>query len=114
MIRNNSLYIVFISSVKSKIENIVVSYTNDSKPSYMNILGVYNELDAHSISFDSEDMNIISEEEIQMETEGLIVAIDLVVISIQETFTHIEVFIKFLYSSLSALVAYEGTYIQQN
>jgi hypothetical protein len=114
MVRNNSLYIVFISSIKSKIESIVANYTNDSKPSYMNILGIYNELDAHNISFDSEDTNIISDEEIQMETEGLIVAIDLLVISIQDIFTHIEVFIKFLYSSLSALVAYEGTYIQQN
>lgn len=114
MVRNNSLYIVFISSIKTKIETIVTTYTSSSKPLYKDISSVLTELDAHNNSFDSEDRHIITEDEIRHETESLVNAIDLVVMSIQETFTLVESCVKSLYSSLSALVSYEGTYIQQN
>mmetsp|Transcript_7682 Transcript_7682/g.7227 ORF Transcript_7682/g.7227 Transcript_7682/m.7227 type:complete len:142 (-) Transcript_7682:2030-2455(-) len=110
---NNSLYIVFFDNIKTKIESLVATYTNNSKGSYKDVQTIYEELNCLQDSADSEEQQMTSEYEIAIETENLINAIGLVSMSVQETFTHIEVFIKSLYSCLSALVAYEGTYIQQ-
>jgi len=62
----------------------------------------------------SDDRYQPSEKEIKRETSDLIGIIDLAIMSIEEIYDQVEIFIKSLYSSLSALVAYEGTYIQQN
>ena len=112
MIKNNSLYNVFIEKIK--IESLVLTFFNNLKPTYQDLSTIYDELNAHSISFDTDSLVPVSEDEILYESESLINAIDLVVMSVKDKFAHIETFIKSLYSSFSALISYEGIYIQQS
>lgn len=114
MIRNNSLYLVFISNIKLKIDNTVNVYTNRTKGCFQDIVKISEEIKDEEGTIESEERHEASEEELTEITNNLVSAIDLVTMAIEETYDHIEVFIKTLYSSLSALVAYEGTYIQQN
>jgi hypothetical protein len=114
MMRNNSLYIVFIDNVKVKIENIVNTYTNATKGAYKDLVKIAEEIDDLNNSFNSEDRSTVDQDEVNQETNNLVSAIDLVLLAIEDIYSHIENFIKTLYASLSALVAYEGTYIQQN
>jgi hypothetical protein len=86
MVRNNSLYMVFINNIKSKIESIVGTYTNGSKAPYKAIASIHDELNNHNESFDSEDRGLISGEEIKMETESLVNAIDVTILSVEDTF----------------------------
>jgi hypothetical protein len=114
MVKNNSLYLVFISNIKLKIDNTVNIYTNNTKGCFQDIVKISEEIKEEDGTTESEERYEASTEEIIEITNNLVSAIDLVTMAIEETYDQIEVFIKTLYSSLSALVAYEGTYIQQN
>lgn len=114
MMRNNSLYVVFIDNVKVKIENIINTYTNATKGAYKDLVKITEDMDNLNNSFSSEDPSTTDQDDVNNETSNLVSAIDLVTLAIEDIYSHIENFIKTLYASLSALVAYEGTYIQQN
>lgn len=109
-----SHYILFITNVKTRIEALITNYSNSSKPSYEDISKMYEELAGLNTSFNSEEPDHEDKSEIDRETQNLVHAIDLVNLSVEDMYAHIETFIKSLYNSLSALVSYEGTYIQQN
>lgn len=65
-------------------------------------------------SFTSEDLSARDHKEIIQETKNLIGTIDVLKMALESTHDPIESYIKALFSSLSSLVAYEGTFIQQN
>lgn len=114
IVKNNSLYNIFIENIKNKVEILINTFTNNSYLSYQDIASIFDKLNVQDTSFHSEDINSVAEEEIRHETENLIKTIDLVVTAVQDTFTHTKTFIKSLYASLSALVSYEGIYIEQS
>lgn len=115
MSKNQNSYLIFLKGAKTNFETFYEKFNTSMRECFIEINKAAVRIeDQQYTSFDSSAEVAFSEQDLAVEVKTLIAWIDIVYQQIENTHSHIEHFIKSLYTCLASLVAYEGTSIHQN